>query len=575
MMPVEAIVDKWRNHPRLTEDLKKELNTLDDVQIEDAFYKCIEFGTGGMRGEIGVGPNRMNIYTVRKAAQGLANFAKERNVYQGDESIAIAYDSRHFSPEFAMETAKVLATNGIKAYLFDHICPTPILSFAIRYLRASGGVVITASHNPPEYNGFKVYLEDGCQIPVEAAKSLVSHVDSIVDELNLLTDTEDELRARNLIVTVPADVEDAYLEATESIRIHKEMEQETKDSLKIVFTPLHGTSLKAMTLGLQQWGFNHVDIVKEQAQADPEFSTVASPNPEEHAAFEYAIQYGKRQNADVLMGTDPDADRLGVAALNEKGEYEVLTGNQLGALLLDYIVTGKAEQGTLPNNGFVAKTIVTSELGASIAKGAGLHVVNTLTGFKFIGEQIRLNEGQHPFVFGYEESYGYLIGDFCRDKDAVQTGLLVAEMTAYWKGKGQTLYQRLESIWKQYGYYQESLYSLTLKGKAGSERIQRMMDFFRANSWSVVHGLQVLAVEDYLTGTHYDCETKQIKAMTLPKSNVIKIILANDSWFCLRPSGTEPKLKAYFSVRSESKEASLDLVANLQDTIVKMLNVIE
>ncbi|WP_214812212.1 phospho-sugar mutase [Exiguobacterium sp. s127] len=545
---------KWNQFEKLEPELKEELVALsaDDKAAEDAFYKELEFGTGGMRGEIGVGTNRMNVYTVRKASQGFADFIKAAGEEAVTQGIVIAHDSRHFSPEFALEAAKTLASNGIKAYLFDGLRPTPELSFAVRELRAAGGIVITASHNPPEYNGYKVYGNDGGQLPPKEADELVSYVDQVEDELSIVLEAEEVLRANGLIVRVGEQIDDAYQEKLKTIRVLPAIQDELQDSLKIVFTPLHGTGLVPVTVGLKNYGFENVTVVEEQAKPDGAFPTVSSPNPEEHAAFELAIEYGNRVDADVLLATDPDADRVGVATRDASGEWTVLTGNQTGALLLDYILSQKSAQGTLPANGFVAKTIVTSELGALIARHYNLHVENTLTGFKFIGEKIKQYNasGEYEYLFGYEESYGYLIGDFCRDKDAVQACLLAAEMAAYHKKEGRTLYEALQAIYEQFGYFEESLRSLTLKGKDGVEQIGRIMNTFRENPPKQVAGEKVVLFEDYDASMAHDLIQHKPSPINLPKSNVLKFTLEDGSWFCLRPSGTEPKIKFYFSVTS-------------------------
>jgi len=570
---------KWDQFADLDRTLKEELVTLatDDKAAEEAFYKELEFGTGGMRGEIGVGTNRMNVYTVRKASQGFAAFIKASGEEAAGKGIVIAHDSRHFSPEFALEAARTLASNGIKAYLFDGLRPTPELSFAVRSLKAAGGIVITASHNPPEYNGYKVYGDDGGQLPPKEADELVSYVSQIEDELSIELESEEVLRANGLIVRVGEELDEAYQEKLQTIRVLPSIQSELTDPLKIVFTPLHGTGLVPVTEGLKRYGFEHVTVVQEQAEPDGAFPTVTSPNPEEHAAFKLAIEYGDRADADILIATDPDADRVGVATRDADGEWTVLTGNQTGALLLDYILSQKAAQGTLPANGFVAKTIVTSELGALIARHYDLHVENTLTGFKFIGEKIKQYNasGQYEYLFGYEESYGYLIGDFCRDKDAVQACLLAAEMAAYHKNEGRTLYEALQAIYEKFGYFEESLRSLTLKGKDGVAQIGRIMDTFRENPPKQVAGEQVVLFEDYDASIAHDLKTHQPSPINLPKSNVLKFTLSDGSWFCLRPSGTEPKIKFYFSVTSPDAAETTRKRQQIEDEVMQEVEQIQ
>ncbi|MCM3216322.1 phospho-sugar mutase [Niallia taxi] len=562
-MVYQDIVEKWASFQDLETNLKAQLQELQksEKQLEDSFYKHLEFGTGGMRGELGPGINRMNIYTVRKAAQGLGKYIQEQGKEAMERGVAVAYDSRHQSPEFALEVAKVVGKLGIKSYVFEELRPTPELSYAVRHLNTFAGVVITASHNPPEYNGFKAYGEDGGQLPPEAADVIIKYVNAVENELTIEVLEEKELLDQGLLTYIGADVDAAYVEQLKTIQLNKLPEAE---DLKIVFTPLHGTANKPVRAGLQAFGFGNVTVVKEQELPDANFSTVKSPNPEEHAAFEIAIRYGKEIDADILLGTDPDADRLGVAVKDLNGEYTVLTGNQLGALMLEYLLSEKKAKGILPENGIVIKTIVTSEIGRTIAEAYGIPTLDTLTGFKFIGEKIKEFEqtNQHTFLFGYEESYGYLIGDFVRDKDAVQSAIFAAEVAAYYKAKGMTMFEGLLEVFGKYGFYQEGLESLTLKGKDGAEQISYIMDTFRQDPISEVKGLQVVAIEDYQTSKRTE-SVKEI-LIDLPKSNVIKYYLEDGSWFCLRPSGTEPKAKFYFSVTSPSLEESQAKLAELK-----------
>jgi phosphoglucomutase len=546
----------WIEFEGLQGELKIQLEELktNEKELEEAFYKNLEFGTGGMRGEIGVGTNRMNIYTVRKASAGLAAYIEENGVEAKKRGVVIAFDSRHKSPEFAMEAAKTLATKGIQTYVFDELRPTPELSFALRYLNAFSGIVITASHNPPEYNGYKVYGSDGGQLTPESADIVIAKVNEIENELLIEVDSEEKLKEAGLIKIIGSEVDQAYLEKLKTISENPGLANET--DIKIVFTPLHGTANKPVRRALEAFGYKNVTIVREQELPDPEFSTVKSPNPEEHAAFELAIRDGKKVGADILIGTDPDADRLGIAVPNHEGEYVVLTGNQTGALLLDYLLTQKKEKGTVPDNGVVLKTIVTSEIGRKIAAAYGLETVDVLTGFKFIAEKINEYEasGKHTFLFGYEESYGYLIGDFARDKDAVQAALLATEVCAFYKTKGMSLYEGLMQVFKKYGYYKEGLRSLTLKGKEGAEMIQRILASFRSQPLTSLGSLTTTSSEDYLTGIRVSGNMEE--KIDLPKSNVLKYTFEDGSWVCLRPSGTEPKVKFYFGVNSSSLEES-------------------
>ncbi|MFK3961430.1 phospho-sugar mutase [Guptibacillus hwajinpoensis] len=563
---------RWISATSLDEELKKDLEALkgQDQSLEDAFYKNLEFGTGGMRGEIGPGTNRMNLYTIRKASEGLAQYIDAHGEAYKKRGVAIAYDSRHKSPEFAMEAAKTLSSHGIQTYVFEELRPTPELSFAVRSLNACAGIVITASHNPPEYNGYKVYGEDGGQLPPKAASEVISYVDGVENELEVKVSSEQELKEKGLIQMIGAEIDRQYVEQLKTLRVNQELLSKLGEQLKIVFTPLHGTANIPVREGLKAYGFTNVTVVKEQELPDPNFSTVSSPNPEEHAAFELAIQYGEQEDADILLATDPDADRVGVAVKNKEGKYVVLTGNQTGALLLTYIITQKKENGELPENGAVLKTIVTSEIGRKIAEDNGLTSYDTLTGFKFIGEKIKEFEttGEHTFLFGYEESYGYLVGDFVRDKDAVQACLVAAEVAAFYKSKGMTLYEGLLEVFEQYGFYQEGLESLTLKGKEGAEKIVSLLAKFREEPPTEAAGLRVQSVEDYETSKRTFLGSGESEQIELPTSNVLKYILEDGSWFCLRPSGTEPKVKFYFGVNSDNLENSQSKLAELRSSVM-------
>lgn len=562
---------RWNECNELEQELKDLLYKYDEKTLEDSFYKSLEFGTGGMRGELGPGTNRMNIYTIRKASEGLARFIEESGAVAKARGVVIAYDSRYKSAEFALEAAKTLGQHDIQTYVFNELRPTPELSFAVRYLHAFAGIVITASHNPPEYNGYKVYGEDGGQLPPTTADKLIQKVNEVENELSIEVAEEEALKTSGLLQIIGQEVDKPYLENLKSISINPEIISEMAEDIKIVFSPLHGTANKPVRQGLEALGFKNITVVKEQELPDPEFSTVKSPNPEEHAAFELAIQYGEEIEADLLIATDPDADRLGIAVKDDKGEYVVLTGNQTGALMLDYLLTQKKEKGLLPLNGVVMKTIVTSEIGRAIASDYGLETIDTLTGFKFIGEKMKEYEktGQYTFQFGYEESYGYLIGDFVRDKDAVQSALLASEIAAYYKKQGKTVYQGLMAIFKKYGFYREGLHSLTLKGKEGSEKIVAMMNDFREQPPTEVAGRQVVTMEDYKTSERIDLLHDQQTQIDLPKSNVLKYFLEDGSWFCLRPSGTEPKIKFYFSVKGISLKDSEEKLADLQNSVLE------
>ncbi|WP_394530597.1 phospho-sugar mutase [Priestia aryabhattai] len=566
-------LDKWLTFNALDAELKEELLIMkeDDKQAEDAFYKNLEFGTGGMRGELGAGTNRLNVYMVRKATEGLACYIEESGEQAKKKGVVVAYDSRHKSPEFALEVAKVLGQHGIKTYVFDELRPTPELSYAVRYLNAFAGIVITASHNPPEYNGYKVYGEDGGQLPPAAADKIISHMNRVENELSISVKEEQELLAEGLLTYIGAEVDAAYTEDLKTIQLNRKLVEEAGNELKIVFTPLHGSGNKPVREGLKAFGFTNVTVVKEQELPDPDFSTVQSPNPEEHAAFELAIGYGKEIDADLLMATDPDADRLGVAVKDGSGEYVVLTGNQLGALMLHYLLIQKKEQGVLPENGAVVKTIVTLEIGRAIASSFDLKTFDTLTGFKFIGEKIHEFEssGDYQFQFGYEESYGYLIGDFVRDKDAVQSAVFAAEVAAYYKAQRKSLYDGLLDIFSKYGYYKESLRSITLKGKDGAEQIQKLVDAFRVNPVKELGEIAVTCIEDYQSGERVHVKEDKTESMPFPVSNVLKYHFEDGTWFTIRPSGTEPKAKFYFGVKKESLSQSEKYLRKIEQIVME------
>ncbi|MCE4089457.1 phospho-sugar mutase [Priestia megaterium] len=562
---------KWSTHSELSSKLKKQMNEMIESEREDAFYKQLEFGTGGMRGELGAGPNRMNIYTIRKVTAGLAKYIEENGTEAKKRGVVIAYDSRHGSAEFALEAAKTLRAHGIKSYVFQELRPTPELSFAVRYLRAYAGIMITASHNPSEYNGYKVYGEDGAQLPPAAADVIVTHMNEIENELLLEIKDERELLSQNLVRYIGENLDQVYLDYVKGLQLNKDVA-----NLHIVYTPLHGTVQTLMPQALQNTGFQHITIVDEQRNPDPPFSTVASPNPEEAQAFQLAIKYGKETGADLLLATDPDADRLGVAVRNNDGQYILLTGNQTGALLLYYMLSQKQEKGILPDNSVMLKTIVTSELGRAIAEDYGVQTVDTLTGFKYIAEKIDeyKKKGTKTFQFGYEESYGYLIGDFVRDKDAVQAAVMIAEAAAYYKQKRMTLYDGLIELYEKYGYYKESLTSFTLKGKDGAEQISYIVNKFREHPPTEIVGVAVEKIEDYQSGKRTNLLTAQQERMDLPSSNVLKFWLQDGSWFAIRPSGTETKVKFYFGVRqgteNESKESLKEVKASVINLVKKI-----
>jgi|GEM_PF-203151 len=566
MMNVNETYENWLTQPNLDQQLKNQLQNMTDSEKEDAFYKDLEFGTAGMRGIIGPGTNRLNIYTVRKANVGFANYLLNHVANAKERGVVIAYDNRHFSPEFALESAKVLATHGIKTYVFEGLRPTPELSFAVRHLNTAGGIVITASHNPPEYNGYKIYDESGCQtLPEEGAK-VIEYVNQVDDVFAIRVKDEATLRDEGLLVRIGSQIDDAYLEEVQTLALNPDL---NKSNLNVVFSPLHGTATTPVMNLLATCGYTSVYLVEEQATPDPNFSKVKSPNPEEAAAYAMAIDLGHQIGADILLTTDPDADRMGLGVRDANGDYQLLTGNQTGALLLHYILEQRQKQGILPPKSRIFDTIVTSKLGSSIANKYGITTTSTLTGFKFIGEQIRLMEKtDEQFLFGYEESYGYLIGDFVRDKDAIQAILLCAEAAAYYKGQGKTLIDVLEELYQEHGYYQEALANIALAGKEGSEKIQALLTGFREHPPIQVAGLNVVTVSDYEKGQETNLKDGQTTTLTLPKSNVLKYQLEDGSWFVLRPSGTEPKAKIYISVVTKSKEKTASRVNQIKKELL-------
>jgi len=559
---------KWNTYKELPRELKTQMSEMTESEREDAFYRQLEFGTGGMRGELGAGPNRMNIYTVRKVTAGLAAYIEENGTEAKEQGVVVAYDSRHGSAEFALEAAKTLGAYGIKSYVFEELRPTPELSFAVRYLRAYAGIMITASHNPAEYNGYKVYGKDGAQLPPTAADVIVTHMNNIENELLLEVKDEHELLSQNLVSYIGENLDQVYLDYVKGLQLNSNA---SNTNLHFVYTPLHGTGQTLIPQALQNAGFQYITIVDDQKNPDPNFPTLSSPNPEEAQAFQLAIQYGKEGGADLLLATDPDADRLGVAVKNHRGEYVLLTGNQTGALLLHYMLSQKQKKGMRTDNSVMLKTIVTSELGRAIAVDYGVQTVDTLTGFKYIAEKIEEYKGKKTFQFGYEESYGYLIGDFVRDKDAVQAAVMLAEAAAYYKQKNMTLYDGLIKLYETYGYYKESLTSFTLKGKDGAEQINRIVNRFREHHPAEIAGAAVEKIEDYQTGLRTNLLTAQQEKIDLPSSNVLKFWVQDGSWFAIRPSGTEPKVKFYFGVRQGTNVESEERLKEMETNVINMV----
>ena len=569
-MSWEQVYEQWVNDENLEENLKKQLADLkeDPEKLEDAFYAPLEFGTAGMRGILGPGINRMNIYTIRQATEGLARFMDEQDDETRRRGVAIAYDSRHMSPEFAMEAAKTLAKHDIPSFVFESLRPTPELSFAVRYLKAFTGIMITASHNPAAYNGYKVYGEDGGQMPPADADALTTFVRSIANPLEIQVLSDEEVEHSGFINIVGEEIDTAYLKEIKSVTINQKLIDEMGKDLKLVYTPLHGTGKMLGEKALKQAGFEKFVLVPEQAVADPNFSTVKSPNPEEHSAFEYAIALGKKEDADLLIATDPDADRLGAAVRLPNGEYQVLTGNQIGAIFTEYILAAHQEAGTLPDNAAVLKSIVSSELPTAIAAKYNVAMLNVLTGFKFIAEKIKQFEADHSqtFMFGFEESYGYLVKPFVRDKDAIQALVLLAEVAAYYKKQGKTLYDGLQTIFETYGYYAEKTISVTLSGLEGPAKIKAIMNKFRTQAPSEIGGINVVQTEDFKARTIVGLDGNETK-MTTPASDVLKYVLEDESWIAVRPSGTEPKIKFYIGVKGASQEDAAEKVAALETAI--------
>lgn len=562
---------KWNDFANLDAELRQQLLEMDEVTCEDAFYKELEFGTAGMRGILGPGTNRMNVYTVRKANDGFARYIASHGEAAKQRGIVIAYDCRHKSPEFAMESAKVMASYGIKAYVFEGLRPTPELSYAVRELNAFAGIVITASHNPKDYNGYKIYDQTGCQsVPAEAAR-VVEMVNEVENELLLEVADAKAYMDAGLIEIIGEAIDTKYNEAVCNITIN----DVPKDELKIVFTPQHGTANVPVRLALSTLGYTQVHVVEEQATPDGDFPTVELPNPEDPKSFAMAMELGAKIDADILLATDPDADRVGLAVKVGPGQYELLNGNQTGALTFHYLVTQHNAHGTLPENPVMFSTIVSSDLAATIAAKYGVASERTLTGFKFIGDRIHHyeNTGEKTFIFGYEESFGSLVNaSIARDKDAVQAVVIAVEMAAYYKAQGKTLTDVLNEIGAEFGFFQEGLVSMSLPGKDGLEKIQTLLTTVRHQPFTTIAGQSVIAYEDYLQQVRHD-ETG-VTMIELPKADVLKYYLADGSWFCLRPSGTEPKAKVYISAKKATQAESQAMVSAIEADVMKVVNTI-
>ena len=563
-MSWQDIALKWEKFEGLEDYLKTQLENFSEKEKEEAFYAPLEFGTAGMRGIVGPGINRMNIYTVRQATEGLARLIETYGEEAKQRGVAIAHDSRHFSPEFALESAKVLVKHGIKAYVFEDLRPTPELSYAVRHLQTFAGIMITASHNPAAYNGYKVYGEDGGQMPPKDADALTEFVRQVENPLAVDVVTKEELEQSALFEWIGEAVDAAYLEEIKSVSVNPALLSHTKD-LSVVYTPLHGTGLMLTKRALDQAGFTGLHVVSEQATPDGDFTTVKSPNPEEAGAFEYVIRLGEETKADVLLATDPDADRMGAAVRQPDGTYQVITGNQIAAILLDYLLFAHQKAGTLPANAAAVKSIVSSELPTVIAEHYGAKMVNVLTGFKFIAEQIKNYEetNAHTFMFGFEESYGYLVQPFVRDKDAIQAVLLLTEVAAHFKSEGKTLYDGLQALYEKYGYFLEKTISVTVQGLEGPAKIKALLDGLRKEVPSNFGGIKVVLAQDFSVNQQVDAQgvTSEIG---LPTSNVLKYILEDGSWIAVRPSGTEPKIKFYMGVKAATQEEAEEKLAKFQ-----------
>ena len=558
---------KWLDFAGLPDYLREELLAMDEKTKEDAFYTNLEFGTAGMRGVIGAGTNRINVYVVRQATEGLAKLIETKGEDVKKRGVAIAYDSRHFSPEFAFESAQVLAKHGIKAYVFESLRPTPELSFAVRHLGTFAGIMVTASHNPAPFNGYKVYGEDGGQMPPADADALTDFIRAIEDPFSIELADLDESKASGLIEVIGENVDAEYLKEVKDVNINQKLIDEYGKDMKIVYTPLHGTGEMLARRALAQAGFESVQVVEAQAVPDPDFSTVKSPNPENQEAFALAEELGRKVDADVLVATDPDADRLGVEIHQADGSYRNLSGNQIGAIIAKYILEAHKTAGTLPENAALAKSIVSTELVTKIAESYGAKMFNVLTGFKFIAEKIQEFEEKHnhTYMFGFEESFGYLIKPFVRDKDAVQAVLIVAEIAAYYRSRGLTLADGIEEIYKEYGYFAEKTISVTLSGVDGAAEIKKIMDKFRDNAPVQFNSTDVIKTEDFLAQTA--TSAAGVEKLTTPPSNVLKYTLADDSWIAVRPSGTEPKIKFYFATVGNDLTDAEAKIANIEKEI--------
>ncbi len=567
------IYNEWCSNEYFGEDVRRELKSITDkAELEDRFYRSLEFGTGGLRGVIGFGTNRMNIYTVRKATQGLANFILKEN--GADRGVAISYDSRRMSPEFAQETALCLNANGIKSYIFPSLRPTPELSFAVRELNCIAGVMVTASHNPPEYNGYKVYWEDGAQITAPKDKQIITEVNNVTSFDAVKTMDEEAARVAGLYNVIGYEMDDKYIGELMKLSLNRDLIASVADELKIVYSPFNGTGNVPVRRVLRELGFKHVYVVPEQEKPDPDFTTLEYPNPEDPKAFTYALKLARDVDADIILATDPDADRLGVYAKDSAtGEYMSFTGNMSGMLIGEYILSERSKKGLLHKNGALVKTIVSSNMADAVAREYNVQLIEVLTGFKYIGEQIKFFEeqGTYEYEFGFEESYGCLVGTHARDKDAIVAVMALCEAAAYYKTKNLTLWDQMLNIYEKYGYYKEGLKSITLKGIEGVAKIKEMLENLRNNQPSAIGSWEVLSVRDYSADTIRDMRTGKVTPTGLPHSNVLYYDLSDGAWCCARPSGTEPKIKFYMGVKGTSLEDADKKLSELTDAVMKLV----
>ena len=564
--------NEWLNSAVIAEEVKEELRSItDEKELEDRFYKDLDFGTGGLRGVIGFGSNRMNVYTVSKATQGFANYL---NKSFEEPSVAIAYDSRNMSKEFAEAAALTLCSNGVKVFLYESLRPTPMLSFAVRHLNCTGGIMVTASHNPKIYNGYKVYDEFGGQVTDEKATIIINEVNNIKSFDEIKTISKEEAIRDNLLTYVGEEVDKAYLEQVKSLTIRRELVEKNAKDLKVIYTPIHGTGNIPVRRVLNELGYEQVQVVKEQELPDGNFPTAPYPNPEDPQVFEIALDMAKTSNPDIIFGTDPDCDRIGVVVKDSEGNYRVLNGNQTGLLLTEYILSALKEENKLPENGVVIKTIVTTEGARAIAEHYRIEIMDVLTGFKYIGEKIRefQEAGDRKYLFGFEESYGYLAGEFVRDKDAVIASMLIAEMTLFYKQQGKSLYDALIDLYNKYGFFKEGLVSIELKGKEGQEKIAKCIDELSNSSLPEVNGVKVATKLDYKLSKEENLSAGTESVINLPKSNVLKYILENGSSFVVRPSGTEPKMKIYLAVKGSSLEDADKQLEVFKDKVMNIVN---